>query len=56
LGDDWHDFRRSLILRVPSVASPSEFNMLVNQDHPEFDRLVVSSVEPIQWDQRTFGG
>lgn len=36
IGDVWYDSWRTLLLRIPSVASPGEFNVLVNQEHPEF--------------------
>lgn len=53
IGDAWYDSRRSLLMEVPSVASPGEFNILVNQDHPDFARLVVSDPVPVTWDPRT---
>jgi RES domain-containing protein len=55
IGDAWYDSRWTLLLRVPSVASPNEFTVLVNQEHSEFGRLVASQPEPIVWDERTFG-
>jgi RES domain-containing protein len=55
VGNAWYDAQRTLLLRVPSVASPNEFNVLVNQEHPDFRRLVVSPPQPVVWDERTFG-
>jgi RES domain-containing protein len=55
IGDAWYDSRWTLLLRVPSVASPNEFTVLVNQEHSEFGRLVASQPEPTVWDERTFG-
>ena len=55
IGDVWYDSQHTLLLRVPSVASPGEFNVLINQEHPEFGRLVASHPKPINWDERTFG-
>jgi RES domain-containing protein len=54
VGNAWYDAGASLIVRVPSVASPGEFNALVNQDHPDFSRLVVSTAVPARWDERIF--
>lgn len=48
-GDRWYDEQRSLILLVPSLAAPDlERNVLINQRHPEFDRLTISDPEPVQ--------
>jgi RES domain-containing protein len=48
-GDRWYDERRSLILLVPSLAAPGlERNVLINQRHPEFERLAASAPEPVR--------
>jgi RES domain-containing protein len=52
LGNQWYDDRASLILVVPSVLSPYETNILINQNHPEFDRLAVSEERPTALDRR----
>lgn len=36
-GDAWLASRGSVALRVPSVIVPSEFNVLINPSHPEFN-------------------
>lgn len=54
-GDEWHQQRRSLILVVPSAAaSGQERNVLINQDHPEFEMLRVSPPRDVVWDNRLF--
>ena len=35
IGDAWFRAGRNALLRVPSVASPNDFNILINQDHPD---------------------
>ena len=54
VGDNWLKSRTSLLLRVPSVASGSDFNILINQDHNEFQYLQVSAEIPLTWDTRLF--
>ncbi len=41
-GNRWYDSGASLILIVPSVLSPYEGNILINQNHPDIGRLTVS--------------
>lgn len=63
-GDRWLDERRSLILIVPSVVmyrsvGPAagdlpDRNVLINPEHPEFDRLLVSEERPLSYDLRLF--
>lgn len=40
-GDAWYDQRRTAVLIVPSVLSPFECNILINQEHPETRRIQV---------------
>lgn len=47
-GDKWYDEQRSLALLVPSLAAPGlEWNVLINQQHPDFAEVVVSKPRPI---------
>jgi RES domain-containing protein len=48
-GDRWYDEQRSVALLVPALAAPGlESNVLINQRHPEFRRVVASSPEPVR--------
>ncbi len=48
-GDRWYDERRSLVLLVPSLAAPDlERNVLINQRHPEFERVTASRPDSIR--------
>lgn len=40
IGADWYMQSDTLLLRVPSVLIPQEFNYLVHTKHPDFDRRV----------------
>jgi RES domain-containing protein len=52
LGSEWAIAMRSLLLRVPSVVVPDEFNILINPKHPDMNRVVISSVERYIFDRR----
>ena len=53
-GDLWAASKRSLVLRVPSMVVPPEFNCVVNPAHDEFPRLrsAVSAWHPLPIDKR----
>jgi RES domain-containing protein len=54
IGDEWAESRRTALLRVPSVASPHEFNVLINQDHSDFGQIAASPPIDLAWDKRHF--
>jgi RES domain-containing protein len=39
LGDKWAKDKQSVVLKVPSVIIPEEFNYLINPLHPDFKKL-----------------
>jgi RES domain-containing protein len=51
-GDGWYDRRESAVLIVPSVLSPFEPNVLINQRHPEFEGISASDPAPAVIDPR----
>jgi RES domain-containing protein len=53
-GDRWYDEQRTAVLVVPSVLSPFEPNVLLNQRHPEFARVTASDPASAVLDQRLF--
>jgi RES domain-containing protein len=52
LGDRWAADRTSVVLRVPSVLVPEEFNYLLNPAHPDFNQLRIGRPEPLAVDAR----
>ena len=47
-GDRWYDQRRTAVLLVPSLAAPGlEWNVAINQQHPDFARLSASPLRPV---------
>jgi len=53
-GDSWIQSRSSLLMKVPSVIIPEEFNVLVNSGHPAIETISVKSIKPFRFDQRLF--
>jgi RES domain-containing protein len=47
--------REGCILIVPSALAPHENNWLLNPQHADFRRVVLSGVEPLSYDPRMFG-
>lgn len=54
-GDRWCAESRTPILVVPSVVTAGvEHNVLINQDHPGFSRIMATEPRDVAWDQRLF--
>jgi RES domain-containing protein len=52
-GDPWVAQRRSLLLRVPSIAADKmESNFVLNPQHADFQRIVRGESRPFQFDER----
>ena len=54
LGDLWLTSAGSAVLRVRSAVIPSEFNFLLNPQHPEFVQIAAESPVPFVFDERLF--
>ena len=53
IGRAWLATRGSVALVLPSfVAQPWGWNVVINPDHPEFDRVVVAETVDVLWDPR----
>jgi RES domain-containing protein len=53
IGSKWYTNQLSLVLKVPSVVIPFEFNYVLNAEHPDFNRSVkIVRVEDYFWDIR----
>ena len=52
LGSDWQRGGRSAALVVPSVHVPQESCVLLNPEHPDTDKILVSYPEPFSFDPR----
>lgn len=52
IGNSWFDAAETAVLWVPSVVSPYEENVLINQMHKDFSKIKVSEPVSTQIDQR----
>lgn len=52
IGDDFVRDNRAAVLKVPSCIIPSEFNYLINPNHPDAKTISVISKAPLSFDQR----
>lgn len=52
LGSAWYRKRSKLILKVPSVLIPGEYNFVINTDHPDFSKVKLVSSDKFVWDNR----
>ena len=52
--DEFAQPGESCLLLVPSVLAPNENNWLINSAHPDYKRIVVLEVEPLNYDPRMF--
>ena len=53
IGSRWYQSKESLVLQVPSVIVPQEFNYVINASHPEFkNRITLIRQEEFVLDSR----
>src|ERR1700756_1138047 len=54
IGSEWYKSEQSLILMVPSVIIPQEFNCIINTRHPDFTakNVLLLRTEDFIWDER----
>jgi len=52
LGTRWLVSRASVGVRVPSAIVPTEFNYLLNPEHPDFGRIEMADPIPFVFDRR----
>ncbi len=53
MGSIWYQASKDLVLKVPSVLIPQEYNYVINFHHPDFAKsIALNSVEGFFWDKR----
>jgi len=52
IGDRWLTAGKTLLLKVPSVIVPSEYNVIINPAHPGFNKIKVTTTEELMIDKR----
>ena len=51
-GSEWVNSKKSLLLYVPSVIVPTEFNILINPYHQEFSQIKEKEIRDLLFDER----
>jgi len=51
-GDDWIRSKRNLLLIVPSVIVPSEYNIIINPQHHEISEVKIAKLSSFHIDSR----
>lgn len=54
LGNEFVRKRKHCLLLVPSVMVTSEYNWLLNPNHPDFKQISIHELEPLSYDPRMF--
>jgi len=54
IGDKFVTDNKFLVLKVPSVVVPGEYNYLLNPNHKEFTKVKIKTIEPFNFDERLF--
>ncbi|WP_281225444.1 RES family NAD+ phosphorylase [Flavobacterium aquiphilum] len=53
IGSNWYKSQESLVLKIPSVIIPQEYNVVINTKHPLFETHVkITTIEDFIWDER----
>ncbi|MDX2188435.1 MAG: RES family NAD+ phosphorylase [Bacteroidota bacterium] len=52
--EEWKKKEKSIALKVPSVHSPTEKNIILNPHHQNYSEVRIIKVEPISFDPRFF--
>ena len=52
IGSEWARAARTLVLRVPSVVVPGEYNFIINPRHNDFRKIRASGPMPFTFDER----
>ena len=55
IGDAFINKNESLVLKVPSVVIPSDFNYLINPLHKDIKKVTIVDIEPFSYDNRIKG-
>ena len=55
IGDEFVHRSTGCVLMVPSALAPNENNWLINPQHVDFRKIVVSGIGPLSYDPRMFG-
>lgn len=53
-GERWIDSEKSLALKVPSIITKNESNIIINPNHENFNKLKIIRIENLDLDKRLY--
>ena len=53
-GDDFVFENKYALLRIPSVVTKGDYNVLINPNHKDFSRIEIAAIEKFPFDKRIF--
>lgn len=53
-GDDFINSNDYCLLKIPSVVTKGDYNVLINPFHPEFEKIKIIAQEKFPFDERLF--
>ena len=54
IGNDFISEKLFCVLKIPSLVTQGDFNFLINPNHKDFDRILVSKMDKFPFDNRIF--
>ncbi len=54
IGSEWVEKNSSTVLKVPSILIPTEYNYLLNPNHPFFNQIKTEETFEFKYDDRMF--
>lgn len=54
IGSDWIESKSNLLMKVPSVLTESDWNVLINPSHSDMNKIKVNEIRPFRYDMRLF--
>jgi len=54
MGKDWFQSQETCLLRVPSVHTPKESNIIINPFHPEFNQISVIDIQEYNFSKKFY--
>ncbi len=53
-GDNFVSESKYCVVKIPSVVTQGDYNLLINPKHPDFSKIIIKSVEKFPIDKRIF--
>lgn len=54
IGDEFVFENKYCVLKIPSVVTKGDFNLIINPRHPDFNKIEIIEIEKFPFDKRIF--